>query len=108
MAVIQAESTFTVQKETSTSDYRQSLETVSHEAGHISTMIDQFLSLAQAVAAKEQLSFDKLNLGEFLRNLSSDVEILCQDKGLEFHLGHMDNLMTKGTKQGYKDCSSTF
>ena len=96
LAVIEAESTLALQKERPPSDYRQSLETISQESRQMSYLIDQLLTLARADAGKEQWNFTELNLGNLITNLSTDAEILCQEKGLSFRLGQTEDLVVKG------------
>jgi heavy metal sensor kinase len=96
LAVIEAESTLALQKERPSGDYRQSLETISQESRQMSSLIDQLLTLARADAGKEQWNFAEVDLGELIVNLSSDVEVLCQEKGLRFQLGRTENLVVKG------------
>jgi len=96
LAVIEAESTLALQKERPPSDYRQSLEIVSREARQMSSLIDQLLTLARADAGKEQWNFAEVDLGKLITDLSIDVEILCQEKGLSFQLGQTQDLVVKG------------
>jgi len=96
LAVIEAESTLAIQKKRPPSDYRQSLEIVSREARQMSSLIDKLLTLARADAGKEQWNFAEVNLGKLITNLSTDVEVLCQEKGLSFHLGQPQDLLVKG------------
>jgi heavy metal sensor kinase len=96
LSVIEAESTLALQKERPSSDYRQSLETISQEARQMSSLIDQLLTLARADAGKEQWNFTEVNLGELIANLSTDAEVLCQEKGLTFQLGQTPDLAVKG------------
>jgi heavy metal sensor kinase len=96
LAVIEAESTLGLQKERPPSDYRQSLEIISKEAGQMSYFIDQLLTLARADAAKEQWNFVDVNLSRLITDLSIDIEVLCQEKGLSFQLGQMQDLVVKG------------
>jgi heavy metal sensor kinase len=96
LAVIEAESTLALQKERPSSDYQQSLETISQESRQMSYLIDQLLTLARADAGKEQWNFTELNLGKLITNLSTDVEVLCQEKGLSFQLGQTQDLVVKG------------
>ena len=98
LAVIEAESTLALQKKRPSSDYRQSLEIVSREARQMSSLIDQLLALARADAGKEQWNFTEVNLGKLIGNLSTDVEVLCQEKGLSFQLGQMQDLVVKGNE----------
>jgi heavy metal sensor kinase len=96
LAVIEAESTLALQKERPSSDYRQSLEIISQESSQMSSLIDQLLTLARADAGKEQWNFTEVNLGKLISNLSTDVEVLCQEKGLSFQLGQTQDLVVKG------------
>jgi heavy metal sensor kinase len=96
LAVIEAESTLALQKERPSSDYRQSLESISQESRRMSSLIDQLLTLARADAGKEQWNFMEVNLGKLISNLSTDVEVLCQEKGLRFQLGQTQDLVVKG------------
>jgi heavy metal sensor kinase len=96
LAVIEAESTLVLQKERSTTDYQQSLETISQESKQMSFLIDQLLTLARADAGKEQWTFAPVDLGQLVSNLSADVEVLCQEKGLSFRVGQIQNLVVNG------------
>ncbi len=96
LAVIEAESTLALQKERPSGDYRQSLEIVSQEARQMSSIIDQLLTLARADAGKEQWNFTEVDLGKLISNLSTDVNVLCQEKGLSFQLGQTQDLVVKG------------
>ena len=96
LAVIQAESTLSLQKKRSASEYRSSLENIAVEASRMSLVIDQLLELARADAGKSPLLPEEINLGELLTELGSDVEILCRDKGLEFQLNQPESLTVTG------------
>jgi heavy metal sensor kinase len=96
LAVIEAESSLALQKERPPSDYRQSLETISQESRQMSSLIEQLLTLARADAGKEQWNFTEVNLGRLIANLSADVEVLCQEKGLSCQLGQTHDLVIKG------------
>ena len=96
LAVIEAESSLALQKERPPSDYRQSLETISQESKQMSSLIEQLLTLARADAGKEQWNFTDVNLGRVITNLSADVEVLCQEKGLSCQLGQIQDLVVKG------------
>jgi len=96
LAVIEAESSLALQRKRPASDYRQSMETISKEAKQMSALIDQMLMLARADAGKEQWRFTVVDLGSLISNLSADIEVLCQEKGLSFQLGHMEDVVIKG------------
>jgi len=96
LSVIEAESSLALQKERPSDDYRQSLETISQEAKQMSSLVDQLLGLARADAGKEQWDFTQVNLGKLIANLSADIEVLCQEKGLSLQLGQMQDAVVKG------------
>ena len=96
LAVIEAESSLALQKERPSSHYRQSLEIIAQEAREMSSLIEQLLALARADAGKEQLSFAEVHLGRLITDLSSDVEVLCQEKRLTFRAGGTPDLVVKG------------
>ena len=98
LAIIEAESTLTLQKDRTKGDYRKSLETISQEAHRMARIVDQLLALARAESAEEKLSLRKVNLSWLVSKLSSDVEMLCRDKGLSYELGQMANLVVKGDR----------
>lgn len=102
LAVIEAESSLSLQKERPPSDYRQSLDTISQEARQMSSLIEQLLTLARADAGKEQWNFTEVNLGRLISNMSTDVEVLCQEKGLTFQLGQIQDLTVKGDEARLK------
>jgi signal transduction histidine kinase len=96
LAVIEAESTLALQKDRPSGDYQRSLETISQEAKQMSSLIEQLLTLARADAGKEQWNFTEVNLGTLISSLSTDAEILCQEKGLSFQLDQPQNLVVIG------------
>jgi heavy metal sensor kinase len=96
LSVIQAESTLALQKKRTESDYRKSLELISFDAAHMSTIIDRLLFLARTETGKEPLNLEVVNLKELLTGLASETEALCQEKGLLFKLGPLENLVMKG------------
>jgi heavy metal sensor kinase len=98
LSVIQAESTLALNKERSADEYRHSLEVVSDESVHMSRVIDQLLTLARADSAKEQLSFEDIDLGALLAGIGKTAEVMSRDKGLEFRLELMDTATVRGDR----------
>jgi len=96
LAIIEAESTLALQKNRAARDYRQSLETISQEAHRMSHTVNQLLTLARADSGKEKLTFGEVNLSELITRLGSDLEALCQDKGLSYQSEQLENLVVKG------------
>jgi heavy metal sensor kinase len=98
LSVIEAESTLALRKERTGDDYRKSLESISQEAAYMSAMIDKLLFLARSDAGKEQLNLEHVNVTEILDQLASDVAVLCQEKGMQFHLGPLEKLVVRGDR----------
>ncbi len=96
LAVIEAESTLSLQKKRSSEEYKQSLEIVAQEAKHMSAIIGQLLVLARADAGNEQRLFEEVDLGELVRTVAFDAEILCREKNLKFECGQIGNLRING------------
>jgi heavy metal sensor kinase len=82
LAVIQAEATLTLQKARQPEDYVKSMEVIAQETEHLASIINQLLTLARADEGKGKLKFEKVNLADFIRDICSDVEIVCQEKNL--------------------------
>ena len=96
LAVIEAESTLALRKDRPARDYRQALETISQESKHMAAIIDHLLTLARADAGKEQWNFTNVDLRTLIENLSTDVSVLCQEKGLTFQPGQMQVAIVRG------------
>jgi len=103
LAVIQAEVTLSLQKDRGKQAYQKSLEIVSQEADHMGVIINQLLTLARADSGKEQLQFTKINLAKFLQDLCTDIEILCQEKGLTLQLDYFENLFINGDSRSLRN-----
>jgi len=96
LAVIEAESTLALQKKRTIEEYQQSLGLVAQEAGHMSVIIDQLLAMARADAGREMV-LEEIDLGEILKGVAGDAEVLCREKGLVFEPGAMGHdVMVKG------------
>lgn len=102
LAVIEAEATLALRRDRPADDYRQSLEIISEESRHMAAIIDQLLTLARADAGKEQWHFTNVDLGKLIDNLSTDVRVLCQEKGLAIQVGQMQELTVRGDEAGLR------
>lgn len=98
LAVIQAESTLALNKERTANEYKQSLEIVSNESMLMAKVVDQLLTLARVDSGKEQVSFEEIDLSELLAGVAAHAEILCRDKGLEFHSDRMETILVSGDR----------
>lgn len=98
LSIIEAESTLALRKERTEDDYRKSLESISQETAYMSAMIDKLLFLARADAGKEQLNLEEVDVTEILDQLASDIAALCQEKGLQFHIGPLEKIVVRGDR----------
>ncbi len=98
LAIMQAESSLALSKERTEAEYRKSLELVSQEIAYMSAVIGKLLFLARSDAGKEPLNLEEVNLKELLVELSSDVELLAKEKGLQFRLELPENLTVRGDR----------
>jgi signal transduction histidine kinase len=98
LSVIRAESTLSLANATTLDEYRKSLDLISQEADHMSSIIEQLLFLARNDAGQEPLNLVSVNIKELLTDISADVEVLTRDKGLQFNLGPIDNVNVKGDR----------
>ncbi len=103
LAVIEAESTLALQRERSADEYKRSLETVTQETKHMSHIIDQLMVLARADAGTDRKSFTEVDLGELVKEIAGDAQILCREKGLKFESGPIENLPVKGDINSLRD-----
>jgi len=98
LAIVQAESTLALRKKRAQEDYRRSLELISQEAEHMSAVVGKLLYLARIDAGKDQMNLERINLRELLTELSSHIEVLAWEKGLEFKLAPLEDLTIEGDK----------
>ncbi len=98
LAIVQAESTLALRKNRPPEDYRKSLELISQEAEHMSAVVNKLLYLARIDAGKEQVNFERINLKELFTELSSDIEVLAREKGIEFNLAPLEDLLIEGDR----------
>jgi len=98
LAIVQAESTLALRKKRTPDDYRKSLELISQEAGHMSAVVGKLLYLARIDAGKDQVNFERISLKKLLTELSSDIEVLAREKGIEFKLAPLEDLSIEGDR----------
>jgi heavy metal sensor kinase len=96
LAIMQGEATLALNKERSQEEYRRSLEIISQETAHMSSIINKLLVLARADSGKERLSLKPVNLNKLLTEIASDIEVLCDDKSLHFKLELWDEITIQG------------
>jgi heavy metal sensor kinase len=98
LSIIESEATLALKKQREKQDYQRSLELIHQEASHMSSIIGKLLGLARADIGREYLKFDEVNLKELLTELASDIEVLCEEKSIGFHLSAQDALIVRGDK----------
>ena len=96
LAIMRGEATLALNKERSNEEYRKSLELISRETTHMSSIINKLLVLASVDSGKDNLSLGPVNLRDLLSDLATDVEALCEDKSLHFELDMRENLLVEG------------
>jgi heavy metal sensor kinase len=96
LAIMQGEATLALNKERSREEYRKSLEIVSQETAHMSSIINKLLVLARADSGKERLSLKPVDLNRLLTEIASDFEVLCDEKSLHFKLELRDDITIQG------------
>jgi len=102
LSVIQAEATLSLSKERKEEEYKEALEMISQEASYMSSIIDKLLFLARSDIRREQYDFEEVNLRELVLDLATNIEVLAQEKGLEFEVGTVEDLVVKGDKDKLK------
>ena len=98
LAVIEAESTLALNRDRTTVEYKKSLELISQESAYMSSLIDKVLYFARSNAVTEALNFENINLGALVAELSSDVNVLTNEKDLQFEIALPENISVKGDK----------
>ncbi|MFP3975046.1 MAG: sensor histidine kinase [Chloroflexota bacterium] len=107
LAAIEAESTLALQKQRTSEEYRKSLDFISQETNQMSGIIEKLLTLARADAGKEELEFEEVDVYSLLKEVATDIEMLCRKKGLEFRLNDgEENLTVYGDRTKLKDLFS--
>ncbi|MDD5289359.1 MAG: ATP-binding protein [Dehalococcoidales bacterium] len=98
LAIMQAESTLSLSKERTETEYRRSLETISQESDYMASVISKLLFLARSDAGKEPVNFEDVDLKELISTLSSSVEAIASDKGIKFTVDAQDELIVNGDR----------
>lgn len=98
LAIIEAESTLALSKERSAAEYRKSLELVAQEVAYMSAIIGKLLFLARADAGKVLNNFERVDLKDLFTELSSDVEVLAKEKGIQFNIIPAEEFAVKGDR----------
>jgi heavy metal sensor kinase len=96
LAIIQAESSLALQRPRGAGEYMKSLEIITQETEHLTSIINQLLNLARADSGKGHLKFEKIKLDDFINELCVDVEIVCRDKKLLLQRELFSTAVVKG------------
>ncbi len=103
LAIMQGEATLALNKERTKEEYQKSLEIISEEIFHMSSITSKLLTLARADSGKEHLTFEDIDLKGFLTELASDIQVICEEKTLRFELNVPESLKVKGDKVKLKE-----
>jgi signal transduction histidine kinase len=82
LALIRGEASMSLHKERSNEEYEKSLETISSEIVHMSSVIDRLLSLSR-IANGSDMVLEDIDLAPFVADVAEDIEVLCEEKSLE-------------------------
>jgi heavy metal sensor kinase len=96
LSVIQAESSLALQRPRSAEEYQRSLEIITQETEHLASIVGQLLALARADAGKMSLNFRTINLSDLMKDLCTEVEILCVEKTLSLKRKFPDGITVNG------------
>jgi heavy metal sensor kinase len=96
LSIIRGETSLALLKERSPDEYRKSLGVITEEIDHMSSTINQLLTLARTDSGTEIINLNRINLAEFLTELASDVEVLCEEKSIKFKLNTLDRPVIEG------------
>ncbi len=102
LAVLHAEATLALQKDRPAQSYKNSIEVIAQEVGHMTILIDQLLSLARADSGKETLIFEKTDLSGLIESLCADAELLCWEKEIKLTLDISDGVVIHGNQSGLR------
>jgi heavy metal sensor kinase len=103
LAIIQAESSLALEKSRTQDEYQKSLELVSQEIAFMSEIVGKMLLLARSDSGSEPVDFEDIRLKELITELTQDLELLVEEKGLRFDLGPMEDLKVRGDRVKLKE-----
>ncbi|MGB8263330.1 MAG: HAMP domain-containing sensor histidine kinase, partial [Dehalococcoidales bacterium] len=103
LAIAQGEATLSLQQERSAEEYRRTIETISRETANLSNIINRLLFLAQSDSG-QTLPLEDIGLKSLLMELSSDAEILFEEKNIHFKLDAPNDVIIKGDKIRLREC----
>jgi heavy metal sensor kinase len=96
LAVIQAESSLSLEKTRNAEEYKKSLETISHEVEFMSSVINKLLFLARADAGAEAHTFKIVDMKNLVSDVASDMEVIAQEKGVKLMTGPLEQTSVRG------------
>jgi heavy metal sensor kinase len=98
LSVIEAEATLALSEDREKDEYKRSMEAINEEATHMVKIIEKLLFLVRSDASKEPLNLQEVNLKEFTTELSTDIAVLTEDKGIKFTLGPMEEITVRSDR----------
>ncbi len=85
LAVIRGEAELALRKEREPAEYREALEANLRESARMVKIIDDMLLLARVDYDPQSLSFQPLDLNEFIRDIIEKEQLLSEKKGIKIH-----------------------
>jgi len=102
LGIIQGEATLALKKDRNPEEYRKSLEAIAKETENMSSILKKLLFLARNEDNK-RLDFEKVNLKKLLTELADPIELLCEDKSLNFQIDAKEDLIVKGDEVSLRE-----
>jgi signal transduction histidine kinase len=96
LSIMRGETSLALVKERSREEYRKSLGLISTEIDHMSSTVNRLLSLTRTDSGTESLNLSRIEMADFLTEMASDMEVLCEEKSINFKLNIIDKLTVEG------------
>lgn len=91
-------------KDTPVGEIRQALSQVYDEVLHLDHMVGMLLEVGRMQTGSLKLTFQSINLADFIDEFYQDARLLCEQKGVEFTLGSAPVVYIKTDPKYLRQC----
>jgi len=99
LTIMRGEVELALRSPKSSEEYRRILASILEEVIHLSTIIDNLLTLSKADLGQQEISFnEKVNLKELMDEMLEDGEIIAMKKNISLGLKHNEELSIYGDR----------
>jgi signal transduction histidine kinase len=102
LTIAQGEATLALRGERSPEEYRRTIEIISQEIAHLTSITNRLLFLARA-DHNQKLDLVEIGLAKLLDELVADLEVIAEDKHISLRLDSSENLAVKGDPQRIRE-----